>query len=203
MIGERFGRWTVVGEVQRNSLSNKFYPCKCDCGTERVVAYSSLSAGDSQSCGCLSVELRKSRFTKHGMEGTPIYKRWGIMKRRCTRNGYSSKGITVCDRWIDSFENFYSDMGDIPFAGAQIDRIDNNKGYSPDNCRWTTPKTNTRNRNNNVYFTFNGVTKCLSEWAETIGVHQHVLWERIRKYGWTLERALTQPLQRKVNSRCV
>lgn len=107
---------------------------------------------------------------------------------------YGSRGISVCERWRESFARFCEDMGPRP-KGTSIDRIDNNGNYEPANCRWATAKEQQRNRRSNVHITFNGRTQVMSAWAEEMGMNQLVLQGRIRK-GWSIERALTAPLRK-------
>jgi hypothetical protein len=118
------------------------------------------------------------------------------MRSRCENpsdNGYpdyGGRGITVCDRWKD-FANFYADMGDPP-KGYWLDRVDNAKGYDPDNCAWRTPKQQNRNRRDNNLLTYNGETLCLSEWAEKLGISRDLLRGRVRR-GWDVERIFNVP----------
>lgn len=123
-----------------------------------------------------------------------IYKIWSSMIQRCTneRNAkypqYGGRGITVCDRWRD-FDLFYSDVGDKPFPGATIDRIENDAGYGPGNFRWASRKEQQRNRRSNHRLTFNGATKCLAEWEEETGVKSNTILTRIRR-NWPVGEAL-------------
>lgn len=126
---------------------------------------------------------------------------WHGIKDRCGNPNskdfykYGGRGITVCDRWARSFEAFCSDMGERPFHKAQIDRIDNNKGYSSDNCRWTTNTLNCRNKRNSVFVTFNGETRHFKEWSEILGIAYYTLRSRIYRSGWTVEKAFTTPVE--------
>jgi hypothetical protein len=108
---------------------------------------------------------------------------------------YGGRGIEICERW-KKFENFLEDMGERPSREFSIDRINNNKGYFPGNCRWATMKEQCNNRRNNKTITFNGETKTLAQWSEEIGTPLHVLWLRL-SYGWSVERMLTEPVRRK------
>ena len=122
------------------------YLFKCECGNDKVATAINVRANRVKSCGCLS--------KKHGKFGTNIYSVWDGMKSRCyyEKNenypNYGGRGIKVCDRWKNSFENFYKDMGDKPSAKHQLDRIDNDGDYDPSNCRWVTPSENCLNRRN-------------------------------------------------------
>lgn len=136
---------------------------------------------------------------RHGQFGTRTYNIWGKMIQRCLNpkssnyQHYGGRGILVCERWLD-FENFYADMGKAP-ASLSLDRIDNEKGYSPDNCRWATGKEQCRNTRRNCHLTLNGTTKTVIEWAEYLGVSPKTLYTR-KASGWTDERTLTQPIRR-------
>jgi hypothetical protein len=118
-------------------------------------------------------QYRKKHFIKkHGMSGTPEYRRWTSIKYRCYNkncrkyNMYGGRGIKMCDEWLNSFEKFRKDMGCRPSAKHSIDRIDNNGDYTPENCRWATPKEQARNKRDTVYISFKGETLPLVEWAE-------------------------------------
>lgn len=134
----------------------------------------------------------------HGKDGdvSPEYRAWANMLNRCrsltaqNSHRYGGRGITVCDRWLD-FRNFLSDMGLRPSERHSLDRIDNNKGYSPDNCRWADLYTQANNTRRNVFLTFRGETLTISQWARRIGLHRKTLMYRVRA-GWTVERALNQ-----------
>jgi len=163
----------------------------CDCGNEHIATIDSVKRELTKSCGC---------FYHHGMVGTPEYKSWAGMIQRCTNakdkryTEYGGRGISVCDEWI-SFKAFYSSMGDKPGENYSIDRIDNNGNYEPGNCRWATKTQQSRNTRSNVIIKYNGETKCLKEWSETLGLGYKALWYRIN-CGWTVERAFTTPIRK-------
>lgn len=131
------------------------------------------------------------------------YAAWTNMRGRCrgrdsqSHDNYQARGISICERWLgpQGFENFLADMGEPP-PNMTLDRIENNGDYSPDNCRWATRKTQQRNNRRNQLVTFQGRTQCLSAWAEETGIPRTALEHRITR-GWTVERALTQPAQKK------
>lgn len=204
MTGQRFGRWLVVGRAENPSGSTNRdarWEVVCDCGNRRSVTRTSLVSGESQSCGCLQRELASQvtpeRFKTHGMTESSEYNVWSCMKARCTNPNnrayprYGGRGITVCERWLSSFENFYADMGPRPSMSHSIDRIDSNLGYSPENCRWETEVIQQNNRRNNTCITFEGKTLTLSEWSKETGIPVKVLRGR-HSHGMPPEKILHQ-----------
>ena len=138
-------------------------------------------------------------LTVKGAPRKPEYTSWNAMKQRCSDPRcrsyprYGGRGITVCERWLgkSGFSNFLADMGEKPSASHSIDRIDNDKGYSPENCRWASNKSQSVNKSTNSLVTFRGKTQCVSEWALELGIDRQCLRDRLFRYGWSLERAMT------------
>ena len=135
----------------------------------------------------------------HGKTQTAEYRVWSAMKRRCLNpnvigfDKYGERGITICDRWINSFEAFLEDMGERPPMHT-IERVDNALGYSPDNCTWATRKEQASNTRRNHNITFEGITKTLTQWAEYLGLKQSTIRQRMSR-GWSIKQALTIPLR--------
>ena len=192
IAGQKFERWTVL-KFDKIVGSHSYWICKCDCGNIKSVRKNCLIRGETKSCGCLNREITKKRLTTHGMYYTKTYNSWLRMIQRCNNpnisnyKNYGGRGITVCKRWL-KFENFYADMGNKP-ERFSLDRIDNNKGYYKENCRWVTQKEQCRNRRNNVNITYKKKTKLLLIWSEELGINYNVLWQRIKKYNWSVEKA--------------
>lgn len=196
--GTRFGRLIVVEEagpcLAPCGTNARRFRCKCDCGVVSVVLLYRLRSGATLSCGC----LRKTNACTHGLSHSPEYNVWYGMIRRCVdpnNKDYETcggRGITVCDRWKESCQAFLEDMGTRPSLKHIIHRVDNDGNYEPGNCRWATWKYHGRNKRNNKVLTHQGQTKCVSEWADDLGISRATLGSRL-KQGWSVERALTEP----------
>jgi hypothetical protein len=192
IAGDRFGRLIAL----RYDGDGKWL-CQCDCGKRIRAITTNLTRGNTKSCGCLHSEV----VLKHGMANTSTYRIWVSMRARC-RNpndaayaNYGGRGIDVCERW-EKFANFIADMGLRP-AKHQIDRIDNDLGYSPENCRWVTAKANLNNKRTSHKIEWQGETLTVSQWAERLGINQRTLFNRLGR-GWPLERAMTAPIAHRM-----
>lgn len=177
ITGQKFNRLTVL-ERQRIRGSTRWlyvWKCKCDCGNIALVSISSLKRGDTKSCGCLNHENhykhgQSSFCKKNNGKDLPTYQSWCAMLERCYRkNGqdfprYGGRGILVCPEWRHDFGRFLKDMGERP-AGRTLGRIDNAKGYSPQNCRWETHLQQCSNKSNNRFIEWRGETKIAAQWA--------------------------------------
>lgn len=199
--GERYGRLVVLGDApdkKSKGRINRMLFCQCDCGEQHTTYLHSIRAGVATSCGCFAREESGRRNRTHGMSGAPEYNVWHSMLKRargtCDKSRYAERGIGVCERWEKSFEAFLEDMGHRP-DGHSIDRIDNNGDYCPENCRWADHKTQSRNKQETLYGTYQGVTKPLATWSEEFGIEHSALRGRIR-LGWTLDRALETPYKK-------
>jgi hypothetical protein len=147
-LGSKYDRWTIQEESSVNG--RRYVIAKCDCGNERLVNLQSIIRGSSKSCGCLNNERISDLNKSHQSYKTPEYIIWKAMKARCknvNNKYYGGKGVTVCDRWVNSFENFIQDMGKMP-EGYSIDRINSDGNYEPSNCRWADKDTQIKNRKN-------------------------------------------------------
>lgn len=195
LVGQKFGRLTVLcNSGLRDKNRNILWECKCDCG--KIVLVSRLTSLGKKSCGC-------SR-TKHGKSYTKIYKIWVGLLGRCHNPNdtgyyaYGAKGITVCDRWRE-FENFYADMGELPSNNHSIDRIDNKGNYDPSNCRWATPLEQANNRDNNRLIEYQGEIKTIGTWERYLGFSEGMLYRRLIKLNWNIEKAFTTPKRHSAN----
>ena len=205
-MGDRFGRLVTV-ERLNNGHGRTRWLCRCDCGNTSVPSENNLRR--TRSCGCLKRERTASRSTKHGssprFHPTPTYRVWTDMRKRCgltftQAKDYALRGITVCERWND-FSVFLADMGEQP-VGMSIDRIDNDKGYSPDNCRWATRVEQNNNKRSNRLITWDGKTRTVRQWERELGWRHDSLKSRLHR--WPIERAFTQPFGTRIHggARC-
>ena len=163
IIGQKFGKLTVIG-IDKSYLNpkNPKYICICECGNKKSIFKSSLTCGRSKSCGCNQYKGKKGINATHGMSKTRIYHEWLSMRNRCMPNTKNSKnyycrGITVCDEWQNDFMHFYIwAMNNGYKDSLSLDRIDNDKGYYPDNCRWITIEEQQANKTNTIRITYQG-----------------------------------------------
>lgn len=173
----------------------RYWLCLCDCGNFTEVLVNNFPR--TKSCGCLR-RVGRHGYKKDGKE-KPVYSVWAQMKTRCLNKNhrnykdYGGRGIKICRRWLD-FKNFIFDMGHPP-TEMTLERKNNNKGYSPDNCKWATQAEQTGNTRVSRRFTLNGETKCLSEWARCFGINERTLHGRI-KDGLSFEEAINRPFGR-------
>ncbi len=184
--GHIFGYLTVI-EIETDESKYRwkkkgvFWRCICKCGKEVVIAADYISAGNAKSCGCKKLE------TFNGKTMTPEYGIWSAMKHRCYNNknkkyqDYGGRGISVCDRWLASFNNFLIDMGERPSKKHTLDRKEFNGDYTPENCRWATMDVQSRNKRNNHWIEYNGIRMILKDWAIYFRVNRTTLLERVQK----------------------
>lgn len=202
LTGQQFGRLTVISFAGTDKSGKARWNCQCECGNTTETYGQGLLNGMAKSCGCLHREVVARNNTTHNMTGTRIYNIWHDMKER-TRNKnnkrydrYGGRGITLCKEW-GKYENFYTWSIENGYKeNLTIDRIDNNKGYSPDNCRWTTQAEQNRNKSDNVLIEHNGETKTVAEWAKEKNMTYDCLRYRIKR-GWSIEKALETPVKKK------
>jgi hypothetical protein len=204
LTGQRFGRLVVVSREENGKGGRARWSCQCDCGSETVVRAKDLRAGHTRSCGCIQREAARANGASSATHGhccnrrsSPTYISWESMRKRCDNSksdsfaSHGGRGIKVCDRW-KSFGNFLEDMGECP-PGLTLERLDNDLGYSPDNCSWETQAVQNRNKRNNRWLTFRGETKIITDWATTLGISKKTLQGRLYR-GWGIEVALTAPV---------
>lgn len=195
VIGATYYEWTILEISHKDPKSgNIFWKCQCSCGNIRSVAGHRILRGESKRCNNGSFHGKGINKT-HGMKGTKIYSVWSNMKIRCLNPKaqnfylYGGRGITVCDRWLSGFENFYEDMKDGYAEGLHLDRIDVNGNYCKENCRWIAPTQNARNKRNTAYLTYKGVTKRAQDWAKEIGANPLTVVRRVH-LGYSPEECL-------------
>lgn len=197
-----FGRLIII-DISINKETNKRdlkkCICKCVCGNIKTVHFGNLKSGNTLSCGCFQKENTSKIHTKHGLSNDPTYTSWRGMVERCNNpknskySYYGGKGIKIDSRWL-IFKNFYEDMGIRPSKNHTIDRIDCNKDYYKENCRWATRKEQTENRSSTYRIKYKNKTKTLSEWADILKIKYGTLRDRIEKLKWSIEEAFNKPI---------
>ncbi|MFZ2306796.1 MAG: hypothetical protein WAW73_20170 [Rhodoferax sp.] len=242
MTGKRYSSLVALRMVGKATSGDLKWSFKCDCGSEFEANGYYARSGKITSCPTCAAERTRIASVKHGLTDSAEFEVWTGMQTRClNRNSpafenYGGRGISICQRWKNSFENFLADMGERPSPDHSIERENNDGNYEPSNCRWATAEEQANNKRNNVKVTIDGVTKNISAWARQFGVliptaclrHKQGLrgmdlfnstvkqishdgitdsisgWSkrtgikpttiamRINKYGWSVQKALTQ-----------
>lgn len=207
LVGKKFGRWEVIERSVDYKNGEPQWLCVCDCGTKRIKRSSQLRASKYLSCGCYQKEVIIKRLTKHGAakdgDVTPEYRSWKHMRTRCTNieydqyEDYGGRGIKVCDRWLHSFENFFTDMGKRPSLLHTLERKDNDGNYEPPNCYWGTKAEQSRNKRSNHYIEYNGERMVLRDWSYKIGVHETTILYHL-KIGKAFEQIVEHFKNKKI-----
>jgi hypothetical protein len=188
IVGQKFGRWTIVEPAPRHPVSNKKrFICRCDCGTVKVVRSDALAS--TRSCGCLAREMASARRRPDGCESqTPEYAAWRRAIDRCTNPNnkkykyYGGRGIKVCARWMESYEAFLADVGRKPSPELSIDRIDNDGDYEPGNVRWgTSEQQNNNRRSHRIFVEVAGTKVPLAKIARSSGLPYSRILNRLRR----------------------
>lgn len=198
ITGWRSGLLTVLHPSPVRSKGN-YWTCRCECGNTIEVLSGNIRSEHTKSCGCLKKAIWLKARTSHDKSKLPEYKVWkGLRKRIHNPNderysSYGGRGLTVDPRWDASFEVFLADMGRRPGSGYSVERLDNDKGYWPDNCRWATNKEQTNNRRSSRVLEYNGESRTLAQWAELTGIAQATLRRRIER-GWGVKEAFETPV---------
>lgn len=194
LTGIRYGRLLVLERVKR--YGKTYYTCACDCGNIKVICGTSLTGGNTSSCGCLRLEKVRKATVTHGMTGSKELKAWYHMHDRCYKESdpkyplYGGRGIFVCERWHkdngNGFINFFKDMGNKPSIKHTLHRINNDIGYRPDNCVWADYEEQNNNRRNSIKITIEGANYSKKEVANIFKVHVGSI-ERLQANRYTLD----------------
>ena len=192
LVGLKFNRLTVLSELQERTNAGKVqFECQCDCGKKVIVVGSKLKNGWSKSCSCFQKEVVSKRSKEdnktHGLSKTSIYTTYQTMIARCNNKNsqayprYGARGIKVCDRWMQSFENFYKDMGEKPSKKHSIERKNNEGNYEPSNCKWADVYEQENNKSTNVVISYKGELLTIAELSRELNMSYSKLWNKLKR----------------------
>ena len=204
LTGQKFGRLTCLECVKSNKKGNVKWLCKCDCGNKKIVRGSHIKKGLIKSCGCFRKEIKTgiTHGLSIGKNGKPtrLFRIWCGMKQRCLDSNsskfylYGSRGITICQEWMD-YKVFYTwAMSNGYKNNLTIERKNNNGNYTSDNCEWIPAAQQARNKRTNHFIIYKGERKTLAEWCEILQINHSSLLRRLK--NWTLEKALNTPAKK-------
>lgn len=189
--GQKFNMFTAICDVGRNKHGHPMWKCICECGNVRICSVQGIQSGKHKSCGCNRMKNMSASIRTHGLSSSPEYYVWVAMKNRCLNHrcsafkNYGGRGVSVCERWL-RFEEFYEDMGARPSNLYSLERIDNNKGYSKENCKWAQEHIQARNKRTNVWYEYNGIKHIQMDWATILRIDQAQI-SRLLKSGTPFE----------------
>jgi hypothetical protein len=196
-IGLQFGSLTILPTPQALATRRRVL-CRCVCGAIVEVSETNLRSKSGAKCGCAKREKQRVTHTIHGLNATPEHRIWGGMKNRCENPNnrsfpeYGERGISVCERWM-KFENFLADMGPRQSPRHSVERLDNERHYEPNNCRWATPQKQGNNKRNNRILEHCGRSMTLAMWAREMRLSPDTLERRLNLLKWPVEKALETP----------
>lgn len=218
-VGDKIGRLTILEKSERcrdsKGRRRSYWICECECGSV-VEKREDVFTRPVPSCGCYGREqmsaYMREKMTgkiKYGDSRERVHNIWYLMKFRCEDSSspayqnYGGRGITVCPEWSDGIDGYFRFKEWALSNGytdeLSLDRIDNDKGYSPDNCRWVGTITQANNKRSNVFYEFNGTSKTLAQWARDFNINYKTVHRRVVGLGWELERALMTPVGKIAN----
>ncbi len=199
ITGNKYNRLTAIkfSHFGESKYKSRYWLFKCDCGKEKAIGKEYVTGGYTKSCGCLFLEVKTTHGSTRNRTLTGAYLSWQSLKRRCLNKhevvyqNYGARGIKVCNRWKKSFANFLEDMGERPSREYQLDRINNNGNYEPNNCKWSTKKEQANNRRTTILINYNGETKCLMDWCKKYDLAYSTMCYRRRvNPEWSLEQEI-------------
>lgn len=207
ITGKKFGKLTVLKRSDKTFGAHILWDCVCECGGLKTTRAGDLKNGKTLSCGCNKTLILLERNTTHGMSYSRLHGIWRDMKKRCLNPNskgfphYGGRGIGICERWLESFENFYNDVKEGYKDNLSLDRYPDTDGnYEPSNFRWATFTQQQNNKRNNHILVFNGISATVAEWADIIGVKKGMLYRRLG-LGWSVQDVLTiGKKQKKTNN---
>lgn len=196
ILNQKFGRLTVIEKLGSDKHQEQLWKCRCDCGQEVIVNTISLTSGNTKSCGCYKTELIQKLNYKHGQSHTRLYYVWQAMIRRCYKENeqsyknYGARGIKVCNKWKKDYKEFYNwAMQNGYKEGLSIERINNNRNYEPNNCKWATSKEQSYNTRRNQYIEYNSEKITITEACKKTKIPLTNVYSKARRKQLTLQEA--------------
>lgn len=198
--GELVGTCIYLGDSHVKN-GRRYAHFKCKCGNEFITTIQKIKSGHTKSCGCDLVSHLISINKTHGMANSVEYITWGAIKQRCSNPNvpcfkrYGKRGIGISKEWFNSFETFFKDMGPKPSPDHSIERIENSKSYSKENCKWATPKEQANNRRSTIKLFYRGETLSVKQWCERLNLPYSAIIQRVNA-NWDCIEALETPVKK-------